>query len=250
MIVIDSREAAEAPKIREELSKIVKVEVRPLDAGDYLITGVERSALIERKTIMDFLNSAKDRLWDQLSLLKDFEGEKVLLLEGYLPLYRKRGWNEASVLAMMDSIINKWGIPILYMPDIRATLTYLAWKDKSLGSAKESREKALRVRSREMSIDEQALYTMEGLCGHETAKAILERFGSLGAAISFIYQSPNAAAVLSTIKVGGRRIPTKIIERIIKVVRFEYSRSYKREEPASKGLLSDEGYSDEDNGAV
>jgi len=188
MIVVDSREAAEAPRIKEELSKIVEVEVRPLPAGDYYVVGVERSALIERKKVLDFLNSLKGRLWEQLEAMKEFEGEKLILLEGYLPLYRRRGWSEASVLAMMDAVVNKWGVPIIPVPDLKATLTYLAWKDRALGSAKKPREYPLRARSREMSLEEQALYTLEGLVGHETAKALLRRFGSLGKAINFFQQ--------------------------------------------------------------
>ena len=219
MIVVDSREAAEAPRIKEELSKIVEVEVRPLPAGDYYVVGVERSALIERKKVLDFLNSLKGRLWEQLEAMKEFEGEKLILLEGYLPLYRRRGWSEASVLAMMDAVVNKWGVPIIPVPDLKATLTYLAWKDRALGSAKKPREYPLRARSREMSLEEQALYTLEGLVGHETAKALLRRFGSLGKAINFFQQElEKVLKEAAEIKVGGRRIPTKVVRRVHEVV--------------------------------
>lgn len=222
LIVIDSREAAEARRIREELEKMVEVEVRPLPAGDYYVVGVERSALIERKKVLDFLNSLKGRLWEQLETMKEFEGERILLLEGYLPLYRRRGWSEASVLAMMDAVVNKWGVPIIPVPDMKATLTYLTWKEKALGSAKKPREYPLRPRSREMSLEEQALYTLEGLVGHETAKALLRRFGSLGKAINFFQQ--DLGAVLreaAEIKVGGRRIPEKVVRRVHEVVNHQ-----------------------------
>ena len=221
MIIIDSREAAEAPQIRDSLSKIVEVEVRSLPAGDYYIVGVERCALVERKRVLDFLNSLKGRLWEQLEAMKEFEGEKLILLEGYLPLYRKRGWNEASILALMDSVVNKWGVPIIPVPDIKATLTYLAWKDKALGSAKKPREYPLRTRSREMSLEEQALYTLEGLVGHETAKALLKKFGSLGAVINFFQQElEQVLSEASGIKVGGRRIPVKVVKRVHEVVNY------------------------------
>jgi ERCC4-type nuclease len=68
MIVVDSNEAAENESMVESLRKVVEVAVKPLPAGDYLIVGRESNALVERKTIMDFLNSLKGRLWDQLSL--------------------------------------------------------------------------------------------------------------------------------------------------------------------------------------
>ncbi len=223
MIVVDSREAAEAPRVRRVLEEAgVQVEVRPLEAGDYLVAGLERDCLVERKTVLDFLNSLKGRLWEQLEAMKEFGGERVLILEGYLPLYRKRGWSEASILALMDSIVNKWGVPIIPVPDQKATATYLAWKERALGSARRPREYPLRVRSREMTVEEQALYTLEGLVGHETAKALLRRFGSLGKTINFFQRSlQEVLREGASIKVGGRRIPEKVLRRVHEVVNHE-----------------------------
>ena len=223
MIVVDSREAAEAPRVRRVLEEAgVQVEVRPLEAGDYLVAGLERDCLVERKTVLDFLNSLKGRLWEQLEAMKEFGGERVLILEGYLPLYRKRGWSEASILALMDSTVNKWGVPIIPVPDQKATATYLAWKERALGSAKRPREYPLRVRSREMTVEEQALYTLEGLVGHETAKALLRRFGSLGKTINFFQRSlQEVLREGASIKVGGRRIPEKVLRRVHEVVNHE-----------------------------
>lgn len=224
MIVIDSNEAAESQKLVESLRKITEVAIRPLDAGDYLITGQSGQALIERKRVFDFLNSLKGRLWDQLSLLRTFEGEKILILEGYLGLYRKSKWNETSVLALIDRIVMEWGIPIIPTPDTRATLTYLAWKNKKLGEEKELKEYPLRVSGKEMSVEEQALYTLEGLCGHKTAKTLLAHFGSLGKVIEFFNNNPLPVVEsrLKDVKVGGRRIPSTTIRRIYEVVRTEF----------------------------
>lgn len=224
MIVVDSNEAAESQKLVESLRKITEVAIRPLDAGDYLITGQSGQALIERKRVFDFLNSLKGRLWDQLSLLRTFEGEKILILEGYLGLYRKSKWNETSVLALIDRIVLEWGIPIIPTPDTRATLTYLAWKHKKLGEEKELKEYPLRVSGKEMSVEEQALYTLEGLCGHKTAKALLIHFGTLGKVIEFFNNNPLPIieSRLKDVKVGGRRIPSTTIQRIHEVVRKEF----------------------------
>ncbi len=236
MIIVDSNEAAENKRLVESLRKVVEVAVRPLEAGDFLIVGRERQALIERKTVFDFLNSLKGRLWEQLSALKSFEGERRVVLEGYLGLYRKRGWKETSVLALMDTIIAEWGIPIIYTPDLRGTLTYLVWKDKALGEVREFREYPLRVRSRDMTPEEQALYTLEGLCGHETAKALLKHFQTLGNVIGF-FQSNNpqvAAERLKDVKVGGRRIPANTIKRMVEVVNTVYTGVEKGGEAASQ----------------
>jgi Fanconi anemia group M protein len=225
MIVVDANEAAESSRLVESLRKVAEVAVRPLEAGDYLIVGARGQALVERKRIFDFLNSLKGRLWDQLTLLKSFEGERILILEGYLGLYRKSRWNEAAILGLIDRIVVEWGIPIIPTPDVKATLTYLAWKHKRLGEEPARREYPLRVSGREMEPQEQALYTLEGLCGHKTAKALLTHFGTLGAVIDFFHKNPLPVveAGLRGLRVGGRRIPTTSLSRIHLVVNTIYT---------------------------
>jgi ERCC4-type nuclease len=223
MIVVDSNEAAENESMVESLRKVVEVAVKPLPAGDYLIVGRESNALVERKTIMDFLNSLKGRMWDQLSLIKEFEGEKVIILEGYLGLYRKRKWNEASILALMDRIVNEWKVPIIPTPDNRATLTYLVWKNKSLGEVEEFREYPLRVRRRDMTVEEQAVYVLEGLVGHETAKSLLSHFKTLRNVFAALDPSSQRFEELRRLKVSGRRIPENTVKRMLEVANHEYA---------------------------
>jgi DNA excision repair protein ERCC-4 len=222
MIVVDSNEAAENESMVESLRKVVEVAIKPLPAGDYLIVGRESNSLVERKTIMDFLNSLKGRMWDQLSLIKEFEGEKVIILEGYLGLYRKRKWNEASILALMDRIVNEWKVPIIPTPDKRATLTYLVWKNKSLGEVEEFREYPLRVRRRDMTVEEQAVYVLEGLVGHETAKALLSHFKTLRNVFAALDPSSQRFEELRRLKVSGRRIPENTVKRMLEVANHEY----------------------------
>jgi DNA excision repair protein ERCC-4 len=237
MIVVDANEAAENAKMVESLKKLAEVAVRPLEAGDYLVVGAKGQALVERKRIFDFLNSLKGRLWDQLTLLKSFEGERILILEGYLGLYRKSKWNEAAILGLIDRIVLDWGIPIIPTPDVRATLTYLAWKHKRLGEEPAQREYPLRVSGREMEPVEQALYTLEGLCGHKTAKTLLARFGTLGSVIELFHSNPLPVveARLRSLKVGGRRIPGSTIARIHLVVNTVYT------EPAGRAIEDERG---------
>ncbi|MEM2872008.1 MAG: ERCC4 domain-containing protein [Candidatus Caldarchaeum sp.] len=223
LIVVDSNEAVENSKLVQSLGKVVETAVKPLPAGDYLIIGRETNALVERKTIMDFLNSLKGRLWDQLALIKEFEGEKVIILEGYLGLYRKRGWREVSVLALMDRIVNDWEVPIIPTPDIRGTLTYLVWKNKSLGEVDEFREYPLRIKRKDMSPEDQALFVLEGLCGHETAKSLLKHFKTLrNVFTSLDPYNDEAMEVLKKVKVGGRRIPENTLKKMLYVANLEY----------------------------
>ncbi|MCS7094441.1 MAG: hypothetical protein NZ988_01345, partial [Thaumarchaeota archaeon] len=186
MIVIDSNEAAEAPEIHEALKKRAEVAVKPLEAGDYFIHGSQGSVLIERKRVFDFLNSLKGRLWDQLERMRQHEGPKLILLEGNLVGYRRTGWNETAVLALIDKIVLDMNVPILPVPDSSATVTYILWKDRRLGTPPEPREYPLRVARRDMSPPERALYALEGVCGHKTALALLNHFGTLGDLFCFV----------------------------------------------------------------
>ncbi|MDJ0273975.1 MAG: ERCC4 domain-containing protein [Nitrososphaerota archaeon] len=224
MIVIDSNEAAEAPAIAETLRGAAEVAVRPLDAGDYLLTGQNGTVLVERKRVPDFLSSLKGRLWDQLERIRSFEGTKVLILEGNVGFYRRTGWNETAVLAMMDKIAVEMGIPIIPTPDERGTAAYLLWKHRRLGEVREPRDYPLRVARRDMTVEERALFTLEGMCGHKTAIALLEHFGTLGDLICFVRSNPYPAveARLSAVKVGGRRIPESTIRTIYEVVNFRF----------------------------
>jgi len=225
LIVVDANEASESAKLVEALRRGAEVAVRRLDAGDYLIVGSQGQALVERKRVFDFLNSLKGRLWDQLTVLRSFEGEKLLILEGYLGLYRKSRWNEAAVLGLIDRIVVEWGIPIIPTPDARGTLSYLLWKHKRLGEEEGLREYPLRVSGRGMTPEEQALYTLEGLCGHKTAKALLTHFKTLGRVISLFYDHPlvEVEKALRDVRVGGRRIPSTTIQRMHLVVNTIFS---------------------------
>lgn len=243
MIIVDSNEASENAKMVESLRKIVDVAVKPLEAGDYLIVGVNGQALVERKRIFDFLNSLKGRLWDQLTLLKSFEGERLLILEGYLGLYRKSKWSEAAILGLIDRIVVEWGIPIIPTPDVKATLTYLVWKHKRLGEERKLREYPLRVSGREMSPQEQALYTLEGLCGHKTAKALLSHLKTLGSVMELFHRNsiPVIENALKGVKVGGRRIPSTTIRRMYTVINTVYTEPCTSELEDGEVPLNDEG---------
>lgn len=76
-IVVDSREKKIIEKVRQRLKKKnienIDVEVRALDAGDFLITLDDGTKyLFERKTLNDFQNSIMSkRLWNQLYKLQN-----------------------------------------------------------------------------------------------------------------------------------------------------------------------------------
>jgi len=81
MIFVDSREAAKCREVYRMLVNSLgqQVAVKKLEVGDYLLDGAEGIALIERKTIMDLLNSMKPdetgrgRIWSQLDQLSEID---------------------------------------------------------------------------------------------------------------------------------------------------------------------------------
>ncbi|MCS7127116.1 MAG: hypothetical protein NZ953_01795 [Thaumarchaeota archaeon] len=224
MIMIDSNEVAEAPEIYESLRGRAEVAVRPLEVGDYFVLGSQGSVLIERKRVLDFLNSLKGRLWDQLDRMRQHEGPKLILLEGNIAGYRRTGWSETAVLALIDKIVLEMGVPIIPVPDSKATVTYILWKDKRLRSPSGWREYPLRVARRDMSPAERALYALEGMCGHKTATALLNSFGTLGDLICFVRSNPLPVVEsrLSEVKVGGRRIPSSVVRTIYETVNASF----------------------------
>jgi DNA excision repair protein ERCC-4 len=206
-LVVDSREVYQMPGIAEELSGMgVRVDVRPLAAGDYLLhASPGRSPLlVERKTPTDFLESVKGRLWHQLEVLKGAEADGfsvAVALVGYLPVIRRlTKWNESSVARLIDEVALSWRIPIIPCPDRRWFTSWLAAKSKSLGREGEKRMVAMRHARREMSLNDKILYVLEGVAGTLTARALLKKFGTINA----IANAPVDALRLHRL-VGGRK---------------------------------------------
>ena len=187
-IVIDSREAAKNEDAVVELRrKGLRVAIAELAAGDYylLANNPKKAILVERKTVLDFVNSIRDnRVWDQVKRLKEaaeLEGVKpLIILEGWLgAVEKKTKWNIAAVLRVIDELIMDWGIPVLPTHNKKATIAWLAAKAKSLGRAEEKRIVRLRVEKKPLTLQERILYVAEGLVGPKLARKLLQRFKTL-----------------------------------------------------------------------
>ncbi|MEM5854181.1 MAG: ERCC4 domain-containing protein, partial [Candidatus Aenigmatarchaeota archaeon] len=127
MIVVDLHEPDELKQIADEIK----------DLGfDYLITGSERTYIIERKTLVDLVGSirsrdskVKDRLFEQLLRIKNIENEMraegkeayaILVVEGnHFKRYNARfakmtpqQWMgiQAKVVEMGIGMIRTWTI--------------------------------------------------------------------------------------------------------------------------------------------
>ncbi len=189
-IIIDSRENSKNPDFEKELKKKgLRVSIQPLEVGDFLLLAPQnkKPLLVERKTVMDFLNSIRDnRIWDQTKLLKEAaerdEYQPFIILEGWLGLVEKyRQWRIQSVLRVIDTILLEYEVPLINTPNKRATIEWLAAKAKSLGRVEEKKIYRLRVEKKPMSIHERILYVAEGLVGPTLARRLLQHFGTLRA---------------------------------------------------------------------
>ncbi len=189
-IVVDTREAAKNKDIVEGLvRKGLRVARAALNAGDYYLLAPEgkKPILVERKTVNDFLNSIRDnRVWEQARLLREAAEEDgaqpIILLEGWLGIAeKKRNWNIAAVLRILDELILDWRIPVLPSPNKQGTIAWLAAKAKSLGRVEEKRVVRLRVEKKPMGIRERILYVAESIIGPRLARRLLEHFGTLRA---------------------------------------------------------------------
>jgi ERCC4-type nuclease len=183
MLKVDSREAALAQKVLEELSKLgVKYEVEKLECGDYLFPAEEKqmSILIERKDIFDFAHSIRDnRLWTQLSNIASLEIRSALLIEGSPAILEKakRGWNIGSIYGAINTIWLNYSIPILFTPSKHYTAILLANLAKKMEGEKTEHYTIPKIKRTE-DYSEVALSMLAQIPYVNTVKAkrILEKF--------------------------------------------------------------------------
>jgi len=187
-IVLDSREASKNKDIVETLRRRgVKVAISALTVGDYYLLAPEgkKPILVERKTVMDFLNSIRDkRVWEQAKVLKEAEEVEevvpVIILEGSLSaIERFTKWRITAVLRVLDELVLNWGIRVIPTPNKKSTVEWLIAKIKALGSPEKKRPPKLRVKKKPMGINEQILYVAEGLVGPILARKLLLHFKTL-----------------------------------------------------------------------
>jgi len=185
-IVVDSNEYSLCD-IGRNLEKFgLEIKVTKLPIGDYLLlTGRDdrKPILIERKTVTDFIGSIKGRLWNQLKYLSNAK-EKVdvlLLIEGWWGIIDKLDikFNRTAVWRIMDTIILRFNIPIIQLPNKFETIKWMAQLSKSLNGEKKKTYYPLRVDKAPKDIEARIIYVVEGLNGIVTAYKLLKKFGSI-----------------------------------------------------------------------
>ena len=119
MIVIDSREKKLIEKVKRKGKKSnIDVEVRTLDAGDFLIMLDDGSKyLFERKTLNDFQNSVMSkRLWNQLyklqNKLTNGDVDKVGL--AITNFYFNKHTRPSVIYGALGSIYRRFNMDVLF----------------------------------------------------------------------------------------------------------------------------------------
>ena len=123
-VIIDSREAATAPKIVKGLrERGARIEIKPLPKGDYVISDL---CAFERKTVQDFVHTLTRRhLFEQLFKLKETYAKPFILIEGYLPIiYRFSKIRPSSVWGAMFALA-KHGIYMIHTNSYKETVDFL-----------------------------------------------------------------------------------------------------------------------------
>jgi Fanconi anemia group M protein len=179
IIFVDSRE--QASSVNKELfaHEDVKVIMKALDIGDYVLS---KDVCIERKTTEDFLSSMLDgRLFGQMMNLRQNYTKPSIILEGNLEeLYTLRNIHKNSIMGALSSIALDYQVPIIYTKNSKETAEYLyvIAKREQKGKDKEVR---LRVGRKGLTLGQQQRFIIEGLpmVGPMLAKSMLEKFGSI-----------------------------------------------------------------------
>ncbi len=178
-IIFDHREQA-GGVVRHLMELGAKLEGRQLEVADFVLS--DRVA-VERKTCADFVDSLVDgRLFNQLKELQAYP-RPFLILEGE-SIYGHRNVSAEALNGALAAITIDQGIPVLQTRDTLETARFLHAVAKR-EQFRENRKIAVRVGKPMTDLDRQ-VFLLSGLPGVSEilAKRLLERFGSVSAALN------------------------------------------------------------------
>ena len=182
-IIVDYREDKNI--VKELYKDKIDVEIKSLISADFVmqvkdVNNNVKDLGIERKTIMDFLNSIIDkRILTQLISLKENFPLQLLIIEGEENIYRIRDFHPNSIRGMLSSIAIDYQIPIIFTKNTRDTAAYLSLIAKRLEKPK--RHISLVSKRKPLTLKEQQEYIIESLpgIGPSLSKALLSKFKSV-----------------------------------------------------------------------
>ncbi|MCX6695364.1 MAG: DEAD/DEAH box helicase [Candidatus Altiarchaeota archaeon] len=210
-VIVDARERN--PRIIDVLKeKGVKVEVRQLPVGDYLLSD---RVCAERKTMADFLQSIIDkRLMSQLADMRRNFMTPILILEGS-GAYNQRGIHPNAVRGVLAAIAVDFNVPIIPTEDDIDT-AHMLYTIAKREQEDEERIVALRGEKKPWILSERQRFVVESLPNVSAVLAdrLLEKFESV--------EKVMAAGEKELMEVEG--IGEKKAEEIRKVVKSRYTK--------------------------
>jgi len=181
-IIADDRESKS--DVIESLLEIenVELDIRRISVGDYQIGN---GVIVERKTLNDFAISIIDgRLFKQMIRLANSKSIGVMILEGTTIDTAGIGMTREAMQGALITVSLILGIPILRSKGPSETARLIVYIGRQIESM--ARGGVQRHGYRPKGIRNRQLFILQGLpgVGLERAERLLERFGSVEAAIS------------------------------------------------------------------
>ncbi len=183
-------------------SENVDVNIRRLSVGDYQVGD---RVIVERKTLKDFAISIVDgRLFTQMIRLASSSFMGVLILEGTAVNTADLKMTRESIQGALITVSLILGIPVLRSKDPSETARLIVYIDRQIESF--ARGGMQRHGYRPKNKRRRQLFILQGLpgIGPERADRLLDRFGSVEAAISA------SSSELQSVDGIGRSIADKI----------------------------------------
>ena len=176
-IIVDYREK-NSLVISEIISHVILVEFKALKVADYLVNDIA----IERKTILDFISSMKNkRLINQLEELGQYKN-RLLIIEGideqelYTDSDEITGMHPNAIRGFLLSILLKYKTPIIFSKNYEDTAKFI-----SILSKKKEKEPSLNVTKKTLDKKESKQFIIESLpgIGPKNAKKLLNKFKTI-----------------------------------------------------------------------
>jgi ERCC4-type nuclease len=156
-------------------NKQIRLEVRPLKIGDYIIG----EAVIERKTISDFITSmVNKRLIQQLRQMKKYK-KQILIIEGDInEVYGEETPFAKATRGFILSIITNHSTPIIFTKDSEDTGKYLITLAKQQIKNKSIPSFHTRIPK---TVQEQKRYVLESFpnIGPRKSEQLIDKFKTL-----------------------------------------------------------------------
>jgi ERCC4-type nuclease len=198
--------------------KDVDVSIQRLPIGDYQI---DKGLIVERKTIKDFAVSIIDgRLFKQMIRLVNSTSTGVLILEGGSGDLTAIGMTREALQGALITISIILGIPVLRSNAPSETAKLIVYIGRQIDSL--DGRGVHRSGYRPKSKHKRQLFILQGLpgIGPERAERLLDRFGSVEAAISADSDE------LQSVDGIGKNVAKKIKWAVREQVAHYYCRSF------------------------